>query len=128
MAALRNFWKLSLDDLIAVALTDCCTTFAQDSAFFRKMSYTRQITVMFIRPFLNQVIKIWIRIKNTFNRLLKKTQISKCFKTRFHLQLDADRQKMHPPPPPPLCILVCKTSSGLTHGVLECSGKNSFPD
>lgn len=38
MAAFRNCWKTSLDDLTDTGTTDCLASFAQESAFFRTMS------------------------------------------------------------------------------------------
>lgn len=46
-AALRKCWKASLDDFTEVRVTDWFASLAQDSAFFRTISYTNICRVYF---------------------------------------------------------------------------------
>lgn len=46
-AALRNCWKASLDDFPEASATDCLASLAQESAFFRTISYKKISRIYF---------------------------------------------------------------------------------
>lgn len=55
MAALRNSWKTSFDDLTDAGLSGCFANFAQESAFFRTMSWRRNHLCDYLKNISNVV-------------------------------------------------------------------------
>lgn len=72
MTAFLNCWKLSFEDLIAVGVIDCLTSFAQETAFFRTISLKKKNSRFFLlfQKYGTAVAQTSINKRYTFGLLI----------------------------------------------------------